>query len=150
MDKLEILAIGDNDIGDLSPIAGLVNLSAFYGWNLLKIRDVRSLASLVNLRTLDLSGNQIEDISPLASLVDLQILNLSENNIRDFSPLASLTNLERLDIRGNEIEDEGALWDMLVRLENLNYLQLPHLKIIQIDALRSRLPNCSIFMSKGD
>ena len=61
----------DNQIVDVSPLAGLVHLTAaLAGWYN-QIVDVSPLAGLVNLTKLNLNGNQIVDVSPLAGLVNL-------------------------------------------------------------------------------
>ena len=73
------MVLDDNQISDLSPLAGLVNLEE-----------------------LRLGRNQIREVSPLAGLVNLKVLSLSFNQIVDLSPLAGLPNLENLEIQGNE------------------------------------------------
>ena len=76
-----------------------------------QIEDLSPLAGLVNLWYLDLSNNQIEDLSPLAGLVNLQHLDLSNNQIEDLSPLMGLVQLERLDLENNKIVDIQPLLD---------------------------------------
>ena len=89
MNTLRLLIIRHNQISDVSPLAGLVNLENL---NLVsnQISDVSPLAKLTNLRILDLKNNQISDVSPLAGLVDLEFLWLRWNPIADTSPLREL------------------------------------------------------------
>jgi len=72
----------------------------------------RSLASLSELTTLDISSNNIgaEGVRALASLTNLTSLVLSSNSIgaEDARALTALTGLASLDISANRIGDEGA------------------------------------------
>jgi len=102
------LDLGGNQISDFSPLAGLVNLEVLYlDWN--QISDVSPLGGLVNLQRLYLNGNQISDLSPLAGLVNLEWLSLGGNQISDLSPLARLVNLEELVLGENQITDISPL-----------------------------------------
>jgi len=60
--------------------------------------DLSPLAGLVNLTSLDVSGNQVSDLSALAGLTNLTDLNVAANHVTDLSPLAGLTNLTNLDV----------------------------------------------------
>ena len=121
---------GDN-VSDLSPIAGLINLKHISaGWghsvsdlsflagltklevislNAGKLSDLTPLAGLTNLKELHFQDNDISDISPLAGLTGLTRMNLGSNNISDITPLAGLTNLKWLVIQGNQISDISSL-----------------------------------------
>ena len=85
--------INSNSVSDLSPLAGLTNLT----WLRLRnnsISDISALAGLTNLTWLNLGGNlMISDISVLSDLTNLTSLYLYGNSISDISALASLTNL---------------------------------------------------------
>ncbi len=106
--RLVSLALGGNDIRDLSPLAGLVNLNSLYLGNS-KINNIESLSSLTSLTRLDLDFNYITDISPLAGLVNLHQLNLRFNKINDIEPLSALTNLMILDLVHNYVTDISPL-----------------------------------------
>jgi internalin A len=96
------LYLSGNEITDLRPLAGLTNLKTLQLiYN--QIADVTPLAGLTNLNGLHLSGNQIKDVTPLAGLTNLKALNLDYNQITDISPLAGLINLEWLYLPGNPI-----------------------------------------------
>ena len=51
------------------------------------IQSLEGLQYAVNLKSLDLSGNQITDLTPLAGLTNLTYLDLSDNQITDLQPL---------------------------------------------------------------
>ncbi len=138
--NLELLALGGNEISDLTPIANLVKLEELWLWgnpmlsdlvpiaNLVRlerlvlpvcqISDLRPLSGLTQLRKLDLDRNRISDISPLANLTQLTELVISENEIADISPLANLTQLTELYLDRNVITDVRPLAG-LTRLERL-------------------------------
>ena len=67
------------------------------------ISDLTPLAGLTNLTWLYLDYNNISDLAPLAGLTNLTRLYLMDNNISDITPLAGLTNLEFLHLDGNNI-----------------------------------------------
>lgn len=74
-----------------------------------KIDSLAGLEYAVNMRTLDLSYNQIRDISVLSSLSNLQTLAFTNNGVSDLSPLAGMAYLSRLDVHDNNIADVSAL-----------------------------------------
>ena len=96
MNTLRILIIRHNQISDISPLAGLVNLE-----------------------NLSLFSNQISNVSPLAKLKNLRILDLKNNQISNVSPLAGLVNLEYLWLVGNPISDTSPLRELLRQNPNL-------------------------------
>ena len=69
------------------------------------LTDLTGLEYCVNLRRLEVQGNQISDISPLAALTSLTRLYLYDNRISDVSPLATLTSLTDLRLHNNQISD---------------------------------------------
>ena len=111
--------LNSNSISDISPIAGLNNLTELnLGGN--TISDISSLAGLNNLEKLLLWGNSTSDISPIAGLNNLIELNLGGNSVSDISPIAGLTNLTSLSLWRNSISDISSL----VGLNNLAFLNL--------------------------
>ena len=106
--RLHSLLLWDHRVRDLRPLANLTNLR-YLGFNRGPISDITPLAGLVNLETLTIWGNQIVDVSPLAELINLRVLKLAFNQIEDFSPLAGLVNLEWLAIQRNRSSDISAI-----------------------------------------
>ena len=100
--------INSNSIKDLSPLAGLTNLTSL---NLSQnnITDLSPLAELTNLTWLDIGGNNLSNISPVAELTNLTALRLWRNNIFDISPVADLTHLTELNLDYNNITDVSFL-----------------------------------------
>ena len=97
-----------NSVSDLSPLAGLTNLTDLW-LDSNSISDISALAGLTNLESLDLRNNSISDISPLAGLTNLTLLWLNDNSISDISPLAGLTQLTHLRLYNNSISDISRL-----------------------------------------
>ena len=85
-------------------LAGLESLAARNGG----IRDLAGLERAVGLKELDLGDNPLADLRPLASLPALESLNL-DGSALELSQLAPLGSLRRLSIRRNLIEDLQAL-----------------------------------------
>jgi len=63
------------------------------------------LANCTQLKTLDLSYNNIRDISALEKCTELTTLTLSNNNIENISAVSKLTKLKELALDNNKITD---------------------------------------------
>lgn len=83
--------------------------------------DPRHLAKLKYLRTLNLTGSDIETLDPIAGLTNLRSLFLSDTPVTDITPLADLTNLEFLSLAGTNVDDLSPL----AGLHALYFLVLP-------------------------
>ena len=106
--NLTHLYLDHNAISDLSPLAGLENLQVLtLRLNRLRagIEDISPLSGLTRLQSLSLSVNNVSDLSPLSGLLALQVLSLTNNLISDVSPLAGLTGLTSLHIGINRVEN---------------------------------------------
>ena len=75
--------LGDDDIQNLRYMLNLTWLGLLEN----QISDLTPIAGVVNLTRLSLNGNQISDIMPLAGLVNLEMLWLGDNPITDWSPV---------------------------------------------------------------
>ena len=117
--SLTVLWLDGNTIADISPLAGLINLSELGLWGN-AITDISPLAELTNLAWLGLSDNSITNISALTALTNLTSLGLSGNPIADFSPLMELTHLTSLGLGFSDIGDIS----FLAGLTNLTTLGL--------------------------
>ena len=99
--NLSTLALRDcNSLSDLSPLAGLTNLSTLDLMDCNSLSDLSPLAGLTNLSTLDLNYcESLSDLSPLAGLRNLSTLNLIDcTSLCDLSPLSGLINLSTLNL----------------------------------------------------
>ena len=133
------LDLRDNQISDISPIAGLINLRELE-INRNTISDISPVRGLTNLTLLTLKDNQISDISPIAGLINLQRLYLDDNLISDISPIAGLVELHRISLNRNPVSDMSPLSG----LKNLNHLSMNDTFISDISLVRS-LPSLTIF-----
>ena len=106
--NLTVLQVRDNPISNLSPLASLTNLKSL---DLARtgVSDVSALAHLKNLDTLYLGDNQVSDISALASLTNLKSLDLAWTGVSDVSALAHLKNLKRLSLKSTDVSDISPL-----------------------------------------
>jgi internalin A len=129
--NLDTLVLANNVLEDISPLAGLTNLTYLDLSNGMYISDISALAGLTKLTYIELGSNSISDISPLAKLTNLTFLELLENSISDISPLVKLTNLTSLDLYYNNISDISPLSS----LANLTELDLNYNSITDISAL---------------
>ena len=100
--------INSNSIKDLSPLAGLTNLT-WLNLSQNNITALSPLAGLTNLTWLDIGGNNLSNISPISGLINLTALRLWRNNIEDISPVADLTHLTELNLDHNNISNISPL-----------------------------------------
>jgi len=124
--NLDHLNIGNNQIRDLSPLAGLPVLRFLYG-SLNVVSDISPLGTLPSLQNLALHGNRVEFIGPLAWCKSLRTLDLDRNWIRDISALMDLPRLSDVHLEGNPLNREA--W------------------MVHIPALRSRRPVVLVWWS---
>ena len=101
--NIELLSLGNNQISDITLLAGLTKLRrlSLYGNN--QISDITPLAGLTKLTSLDLGVNNITDLTPLAGLTELGWLYLKRNNVTDISPLVANAGLGS----GDEVHLDG-------------------------------------------
>ncbi|RKW10123.1 MAG: leucine-rich repeat domain-containing protein, partial [Catonella sp.] len=90
------------------------------------IKSLEGLEYALNIKSLDLAGNEIVDLSPLKACKNLEVLDLGdqylyENNqyLTDISPLGELINLKKLILKNNKIVDVTAI-SKLTKLEELD------------------------------
>jgi|GEM_PF-283454 len=134
------------------------------------ISNISPLAGLTNLTDLDLSNNEVEtgmfelsgisDLSPLSKLIKLKKLDLSYSHIGDITPLKGLTNLTWLNLSwnqlGKKVEDEN--WNIdyifditpLKGLTNLTWLNLAHTNTKDISPLKGLTKLEYLDLSQGE
>lgn len=66
-----------------------------------EIKDISPLAGLTKLKYIEIQRNRIVDVTPLSGLTELVYLKLYNNLIEDVTPLAGLTKLKGLDLHYN-------------------------------------------------
>ena len=66
-----------------------------------EIKDISPLAGLKKLKYIEIQRNRIVDVTPLSGLTELVYLKLYNNLIEDVTPLAGLTKLKGLDLHYN-------------------------------------------------
>ena len=128
--NLTSLSLNNNSISDISPVAGLTNLS-FLNLGNNTISDISAVTGLTNLTGLSLDSNTISDISAVTGLTNLTGLSLDSNTISDISAVTGLTNLTDLSLGDNSISDISAV----IGLTNLEFLVLWRNTISDISAV---------------
>ena len=100
---MNVLLLSENQISDLTPLAGLTHLIAL-SLNQNQVADLAPLSGLTLLSDLSLEKNQITDLSALAGMNKLKHLYLADNQVRDLSALKGMDSLQTLDLTGNPLE----------------------------------------------
>ena len=117
--KLNGIGISDNPVSDVSPLASLISLERIDAWRT-SISDFSDLAKLPRLRWINFGDDRsISALPSLKGLKALRRLEINDCNISDFSGLSELTQLEWLTLVNNQISDITPLAN-LKRLEHLN------------------------------
>ncbi|SFU16241.1 internalin A [Pseudovibrio denitrificans] len=105
LSELTNLDLSDNEIRDLTPLAGLKNLKVLTLTGNLTLSDISPLSGLTGLRQLHLRKTQVSDLSALRNMNELGILWLSRTPVVDLSPLAELPKLWGLELKRTEVTD---------------------------------------------
>ncbi len=124
--------LGDNQIRDLSPLAGASRLSLLEAFSN-EINDLTPLSGLKQLDFLGVADNQITDISVVRQLDGLTRLSVSDNPMLDMTPISDRTNLVALDANSNSLTNIG----FLSGLTNLESLFLANNNINDIGVLQN-------------
>ena len=127
-------SFAENDVTDLSPLAGLTKLQTLYGWSNKNLSDISPITNLRKLRILNLAACDISDISPIENLNRLESLNLSHNAIENIEPITGLKELTELRLKANNIVDIHPLTH-LTNLKTLWIDENPITDYRPIDAL---------------
>ena len=121
--NLRILWIGSNPISDLTPVSGLTNLTDLV-LNKTLVSDLSPVRGLTNLTRLGINGTYVTNLSPIARLINLEELYFSggpdDHKISDISPLAGLINLKLIASWGHTISDLSPLVG-LTKLEHIDF-----------------------------
>ena len=121
-------------------IEGLDGIQALGGLERLaladnRIREIAPLAALTGLTWLDLRNNKISDLSPLKELQDLRYLDVSSNEVASVEPLSGLAQLQTLILSHNPTADLTPL----LSFETLGYVELDDVQLPPDESLLSRL-----------
>lgn len=162
--NLKVLDISLNNISDISPVAVMKKLEAFYSMNgNSSITDFSPLAGLTAMLDLSiLHGENINDsnigfikdmtlmemiwisdapdltdISIVASFKNLRRLNVNNTGVSDMSPVKGLVTLMEMDLSGSKISDVSPLKD----LTNLKKLLLEGCPIKEYSPLKDIYPH---------
>ncbi|WP_417374983.1 leucine-rich repeat domain-containing protein [Gimesia maris] len=111
------------------------------------MRDIRPLANLPHLESLEIEQSYVSSLTPLANLKQLRCLSLIQCQITDVSPLAELTNLKYLILAYNPVNDVKPLHG----LKQLQFLFLNETNVSEADyqAIQKALPDCQIQWSRA-
>ena len=122
--KLQLRSKSNNQISNLSPIAGLVKLRELRLDNNPQISDLSPIAGLINLEVLSFSQGNWSNLSPLAGLINLEWLAFDNTNVSDLSPLRRLIKLQHLHFTDTNVSDLSPLAG-LINLESLGFSRTP-------------------------
>lgn len=124
--SLEILAIKNSNIEDISCLSALTSLKKLELINCKKLTDFTPLAGLKNLEWLSVDGTkEVGNIEFVRNMTSLRILDISyTNNIESIEPLKDLTGLKAVAFVGNKTTILDGDLSYLTKLPNLALLWL--------------------------
>ena len=108
LETLEVLA-DSKGIRDLTGLEFATNMRDLWLKHNEHISDLSPIAGLHNLTALDIGHNSVSDLSPLEGLTNLRKINIGNNKISDLSSLEGLKNLERFLSWNNFLSDLSPL-----------------------------------------
>ena len=117
--NLRRLHLANNPVSDISPLKGLTNLTGLW-INETSVSDLSPIAGLINLKTIDISNSNVSDLSLIAGFINLEVLYFSNQNISDLTPLAGLINLNSVRQWHNPISDLSPLVG-LTKLKTIDF-----------------------------
>ncbi len=161
--NLKVLDISLNDITDISCVAEMKNLEAFYSMNgNSNLKDFSPLSGLTKMLDLSILGNanisdanvgfvagmtsiemlwlsdapNLTDISAVAAFTNLVRLNLNKTGVSDLSPVAALVKMDTMDLSGSKVSDVSPLKSLV----NLKCLRLADCPITDYSPLKDIYP----------
>ena len=117
--ELRKLWLSKNPISDISPVRGLTNLTDLGLYDTM-ISDISPVRDLTNLTRLHFHSTEVTDLSPISGLINLKSIAFSNHNLSDISPLVGLINLESISCWGHAISDLSSLAG-LTKLERIDF-----------------------------
>lgn len=121
------------DAQDFSVLSKLPQLTTLHIEGFTTPKNLASLKSCTNIKSLDISYLPLSDIAFLSGLTGLERLQLVHGDLKSFKALSKLHNLIELDLSGNEISDITPL----AQLKKLEVLKLESNKISNLSTLKS-------------
>lgn len=129
---------GIESLAGIEPMTGLQTLSLWEN----QVSDLTPLKGLLELFSLQLGNNAISDLGPLSGLTKLQRLGVQNNMIHELTPLSTLINLQWLNLDDNQIE----ITEALAPLKALTWLSMehnPYLGTATVDSLQ--VDGCEVY-----
>ena len=146
LEGLKTLVIDEGYCEDLTPLMGLVNLSALYLYELPRLTDLCPLRTIHHLEFLIVwYCYNVSNIEPLRDLPLLRELRLIGLPRVDFTPLSSLTTLKTLIVRHCQLQDVALIGE----LQDLEFLDLSYCRKIDDLSPLTRLPNLKQLRLQG-
>lgn len=124
----------NDTVHDLRPLAQLPALRSLDLSGCVRVRDLTPLAALTKLETLTLSRTAVTSLAGLEGLVGLRSLDLSKTQVQSLAALGGLGALETLTLEGTPLKDLRGLG----KLTALRELVLDNTEVVSLVARGSR------------
>ncbi len=124
--------------------ADLVNLSTIQATGQ-SITNLAGLEKCVNLASLDLANNKVASLAPLKGLSKLQYLNVANNQIADLSSISDVRALQYLELTRNKVKDIKALGG----LTNMASLYLAGNQIADVSVVSKLTKLASLYLENN-
>lgn len=118
--NLSMIGIGNNPLTDLSPLSGMTSVQSLNLCNLL-VGNLESLRELTGLKSLNISGTQVNDLGPVENL-PIEQMNLFYIPLENYSRLTRMPALKEVTI--NKLTPELLL--TFSDVSHLNTLTVTH------------------------
>ncbi len=133
MINLRYLNLEDNDLTDLSPVAGLTDLEQLSVMNNPDLTDLSPLAGLTGLRNVNFDSSLVTDYSFMAGMTKLEYVHLFDvQEDTDLSALSGLTNVKSIAIASNNFTPDLSFLSGMTGLRSLSLQVNPSLEELDL------------------
>ncbi|PFS52908.1 NEAT domain-containing protein [Bacillus thuringiensis] len=147
MTNLENLKLEEVKLKNIRCISGLrqlKSLSITYG----ELEDIGPLAELEHIEFLTLRNNKISDLSPLSQMKKIKMLDLNSNYIKDIKPLFTVKSLRTLTVANNQISNDNLAG--IEQLKNVKNLSLSNNGLTNIEHITSMKKLVELDLAKNE
>lgn len=144
LSKIGIIDISKEESVDLSPLKKLANLEILSLDFDARVRNIGALSALNNLKELSFKySHNFTDLRPVGRILSLNRLNLYETDVSDLEPLKNLKNLQSLVLLATNVSN----LEPLKSVTNLETLSLDSVDVYKLELIGTltKLKSLSIF-----
>ena len=140
--------LSGNEVEDISALINMPELARL-DLSKTKVSSLSPIMTLTKLQYLDVSGTEVKSLAAITGLTELTTLRLDGCKLQGLGALSGLTKLTELSLRGMDLKDSDlSSLETLTALKTLDLSENLELTGAAVDALKEKLPGCTISASE--